>query len=297
MGPMDRCLASMARLSLAPRAPLCLARFTPPVFLQARHASHVPSKKRKKQKKRKLPKEYRRAELEKTDLPRFSLCGAMRLLRAVEVGQPAWTKYELHINLTTKRNGPYLTNTIRLPFPTKSPFKFGVICPEDSKEAKDAIAAGAIIVGVEKVFEQIRKEKFSFDRLICLEGECEKALLEANVASILGPRGLMPNKKLKTVARDPAKTITSSAGMAQYRERRGIINVPIGQINYTPDQLKANIHALMATVKADATLMSETFFKGIHEVILSTTHGPGVSLSGTFKDPDEYGPEALTGPL
>ncbi|PHH60234.1 hypothetical protein CDD81_1934 [Ophiocordyceps australis] len=296
MRPIDRCLASMARLSLAPRLPVCLPRVSSPLLMQARLASGGPPKKRK-QKRRKLPKEFRRADLAKTDLPRFSLCGAMRLLRAVEVGQPTGTKYELHVNIKTKRNGPYLKNTIRLPFPTKSPWKFGVICPENSKEAKAAIAAGAAIVGLEKVFEQIRKEKFGFDRLICLEGECEQALLDADVAKILGPRGLMPTRKLKTITRDPAKTITSSAGMAEYRERRGTINLPIGQINYTPEQLKANIHAFMTSVKADCVEMSERFFKGIHEVILSTTHGPGVSLSGTFKDPDEYGPEALTGPL
>jgi large subunit ribosomal protein L1 len=52
---------------------------------------------------------------------------------------------------------------------------------------------------------------------------------------------------------------------------------------------------LLAKIKAECTEISEEVHKEVHEVILSTTHGPGISLNGNLKDAEEkITPEALS---
>lgn len=219
-----------------------------------------------------------------------------RVLRAVEVGQPpASIKYEIHINLKTARNGPVIKNSIRLPHPVQSDWQIAVICPEGSDIATAATAAGAVAVGEETLFEAIRQEKIDFDRLICHENS-EKALNKAGLGKILGPKGLMPSKRMKTIVSDVVKSIRDSAGAADYRERQGVIRMAIGQLGYTPDQLKANIQALMKKVKSECAEISEEVSKEVHEVILSTTNGPALSLNGRLNDPESgVTVEALSG--
>ncbi|CAM1507903.1 Fc.00g047510.m01.CDS01 [Cosmosporella sp. VM-42] len=299
MAPIDRCLASMARLTLQqplrPAVPSIPRFLAPTVALQTRQASVVRIKKAPK-KKRPIPKDFKRHNLSKRDFPQFSLCEAMRVLRAVEVGQPpASVKYELHINLKTARNGPVIRNSVRLPHPVQSDWQIAVICPEGSEIAQEATAAGAVAVGEETLFEAIRQEKVNFDRLICHESS-EKALNKAGLGKILGPKGLMPSKRMKTIVADVTKSMRDSAGAADYRERQGVIRMAIGQLGYTPDQLKANIKVLLTKIKGEAAEISEEVSKEVHEVILSTTNGPGLSLNGKLKEAEEkITPEALAG--
>ncbi|KFG79911.1 60S ribosomal protein L1 [Metarhizium anisopliae] len=297
MTAIDKCLASMARLSIAQvtrPSTTPIPKFLAPAFVQTRQASVVRIKKVKK--KRAIPKDFKRHNLEKRQFPQFTLCEAMRVLRAVEVGQPpASIKYEVHINLKTARNGPVVKNSIRLPHPVQSDWQIAVICPEGSDIATAATAAGAVAVGEETLFEAIRKEKIDFDRLICHEAS-EKALNKAGLGKILGPKGLMPSKRMKTIVSDVTKSIRDSAGAADYRERQGVIRMAIGQLGYTPDQLKVNIQALLKKVKSECAEISEEVSKEVHEVILSTTNGPSLSLNGKFNDVEgETQPEALAG--
>jgi large subunit ribosomal protein L1 len=89
---MDRCLASMARLSLAQAArPLpTIPRFLAPSLVysqQTRHASVIRIKKKAK-KTRVVPKDFRRHKLEKYEFPQFSLVEAMRY---VFLRRHSWT--------------------------------------------------------------------------------------------------------------------------------------------------------------------------------------------------------------
>ena len=219
-----------------------------------------------------------------------------RVLRAYEVGQPpGLVKYEIHIHLKTLRNGPVIKSTIRLPNPVQSEWQIAVICPEGSDIANAATAAGAKAVGEESLFEAIRQGNIEFDRLLCHESSA-KALQKAGLGKILGPRGLMPSERMRTITKDVVRSIRDSAGSVEYREKQGAVRLAIGQLGHTPEQLKANIEAIIAKVKSQCAELSEDVPKEIHEVILSTTHGPGISLNGKFRDlEDSIQPAALAG--
>ncbi|KAL2257632.1 hypothetical protein VTK26DRAFT_9374 [Humicola hyalothermophila] len=291
MASVKQCIASLARLGLSTPARPTVTSSTIPKFLLpsastpfVRHA-HGEGRTRRR-KKRQYP-HFRSYDLR--PMQQFSLCDAMRYIRAIEVGHPpATVKYELAVKLRTNKNGPKIRNSIRLPFPVKSDTRIGVICPEDSPLMVEAQQLGAVAVGQESLFESIRAENIPFNRLIC-HADSQEALKKANLGKILGPRGLMPSPRTKTITTDLKKTIQDLIGSDDYRERDGVVRMAVGQLGFTPQMLADNVKAFLQQVKQDIAVIAENenHPKALDEVVLSSTNGPGLSLDGSFFPKDE----------
>lgn len=210
----------------------------------------------------------------------------LRYLRALEVGRPPTSvKYEVAIKLKTQRSGPVIRNRVRLPFAVKRDTRIGVICPDDSPLAAEALEFGAVVAGQESVFEAIRQGNIPFNKLLC-HVESQDALKQANLGRILGPKGLMPSPKTRTITRDIKTSIEELIGAEEYKERSGVVRLAIGQLGFTPQMLSANIKTLMALLKEDIINADDNHPKALDEVVLSTTNGPGFSLNGSFAPTD-----------
>lgn len=210
----------------------------------------------------------------------------IRYLRAAEVGRaPSSSKYELHVRLKTARNGAVVRNRLRLPHPVRTDLRICVIAPEGSAAAKAATLAGADVVGEASVFEAVKAGNINFDRCIA-HIDSLPALGKSGVARILGPRGLMPSMKLGTVVKDVAATVGDMVGGTEYREREGVVRLAIGQMSLSPEAMQRNIKTFVEQVKKDMARVADKTPKDIHEVVLSSTNGPGLSLSGQFRGED-----------
>lgn len=221
---------------------------------------------------------------DKSKLERYSLCDAMRYLRAYEVGRPPMrTCYDLAVKIQTNKTGPVMRDRIRLPYPTSSDFRIAVVCKEGSKIATDARIDGAVAVGEETLFAAIKAGEIRFNRLIC-HIDSVPELMKANLGAILGPKGLMPSAKTKTIASDVRAQMREIAGTDNYREHVGVVRMGIGMLSYTPQMMSDNIKAFMEQLKSN--IRSSSNSKVIDEVVLSTTNGPGFSLNGNFNPTD-----------
>lgn len=190
-----------------------------------------------------------------------------------------------------------IRNRIKLPHPVKSDIRVGVVCPEGSTAATEARQLGAVAVGEESLFASIREGKIPFNRLIC-HSESEAALKKANLGKILGPKGLMPSQKMKTITGNIRNTMREMIGADEYRERAGVVRMAVGQLGFTPKMLADNIKAMMKHVKNDISAMEDEIDKKVEEVVLHSTNGPGFSLSGSFNPTDDkITPEHLQGPM
>ncbi|TLD31664.1 hypothetical protein PspLS_02973 [Pyricularia sp. CBS 133598] len=287
MASTQQCLASLARLSIRPTArPLATSvpRFLVPSIAQPRFAS-VNKDPKKKEKKKKELKQYRVHRKDK--LLTFSLCDAIRYIRAFEVGvPPASVKYEIAVKLTTNKRSAIVRSRVRLPHSVRSDIRVAVICREGSLVATEARMAGAVAVGEETLFQQIKDGNIDFNRLIC-HSDSLGALNKANLGRILGPKGLMPSDKTKTVTKDVKGLLRDLSGAEDYREREGVVRLPIGQLTFTPEQLSDNIKAFVEALKKDLAKLESQVVKSIDEIVLSSTHGPGFSLNGGFRPTDE----------
>lgn len=178
-----------------------------------------------------------------------------------------------------------MRNRLRLPHPVKTDLRICVIAPPDSAQAKAAREAGASLVGEEDVFEQVKEGKIDFDRCICSSDSLPK-LAKSGIARILGPRGLMPSAKLGTVVKDVATSVKDMVGGSEYRERMGTVRMAVGQLGFTPDMMQKNIRTFVEGLRKDMAGISDRTPKDIHEVVLSSTNGPGLSLNGEFRGVD-----------
>ncbi|EPE02881.1 50s ribosomal protein l1 [Ophiostoma piceae UAMH 11346] len=283
MASQRLCFASLAKATLQaaarPQLTTTVPRFLVPAFGQTRTAA---TKKEKKKPKHKAFRIY-----DKSKLDQFSLCDAMRYIRAVEVGRPPLgVTYDIAVKLRTNKDGAVLRDRIRLPYPCNSDFRIAVICKEDSVVATEARADGAVAVGEESLFAAIKAGDINFNRLLC-HVDSVGALSKAGLGPVLGPHGLMPSVKTKTITNDIREQMRDMAGTDNYRERGGVVRMAIGQLHFTPEMISDNIKSFMTKIKQDIRAVERTTPKSVDEVVLSSTNGPGFSLSGSFAPTDE----------
>ena len=144
--------------------------------------------------------------------------------------------------------------------------------------ADAAREAGADVVGMEDLAEQVKAGNLDFDIVIAAP---DAMRVVGQLGRILGPRGLMPNPKVGTITPDVAGAVRNAkAGQVQYRtDRAGIIHCTIGKAAFEIDALKQNLDALLDDLKKAKPSTS----KGVYmkKITLSTTMGPGLGIDKT----------------
>jgi large subunit ribosomal protein L1 len=143
-------------------------------------------------------------------------------------------------------------------------------------KVKEALDAGADFAGGDEYINKIKDENwFDFDTLVATPDMMASV---GKIGRILGPRGLMPNPKVGTVTADVTKAVTElKAGRVEFRvEKAGIIQSAIGKASFAPEQLAANVHAVIDTLwKLKPATAKGTYMRSI---TLSTTHGPAIKI-------------------
>ena len=141
--------------------------------------------------------------------------------------------------------------------------------------AEAAKEAGADLVGMEDLAEQVKKGEMNFDVVIASP---DAMRVVGQLGTILGPRGLMPNPKVGTVTPNVAEAVKNAkAGQVRYRnDKNGIIHTTIGKVSFETNQLQENLEALLIAIKkAKPSSAKGTFLK---KASISTTMGAGVAV-------------------
>jgi large subunit ribosomal protein L1 len=180
----------------------------------------------------------------------------------------------IHTGIDAKKTEQGVRGVVSLPHGTGKSKKVAAFVTEaKEKEAKDA---GATLVGGEELIKQIKEtEKMDFDIAVA-----EPALMPklAQIAKILGPRGLMPNPKTGTVTAEIGRVIKEIAGgKVDYKnDDSGNIHQIIGKANFETKQLLENFRALYdAVVRSKPSVVKGQF---IVNVTVNTTMGPGIRV-------------------
>lgn len=141
--------------------------------------------------------------------------------------------------------------------------------------AEAAKAAGADLVGMDDLAEEVQKGNLNFDVVIASP---DSMRVVGKLGQILGPRGLMPNPKVGTVTPDVAGAVRNAkAGQVRYRtDKAGIIHCCVGQVSFSPESIKQNVEALLADLKKIKPSTSKGAY--IKKITLSSTMGPGLVI-------------------
>jgi large subunit ribosomal protein L1 len=140
---------------------------------------------------------------------------------------------------------------------------------------KEALEAGADLVGNDEVIEKIKGGWLEFDRVVATPDMMGSV---GKIAKILGPRGLMPNPKVGTVTFEVAKAVKElKAGKVEFRvEKAGIIHSPVGKVSFGAEKLSENVGALLETIIKLKPASSKGIY--IKSIALSSTMGAGVRI-------------------
>ncbi|MGI2172411.1 50S ribosomal protein L1 [Shewanella sp. MF05960] len=141
--------------------------------------------------------------------------------------------------------------------------------------AEAAKAAGAELVGMEDLAEQVKAGEMNFDVVIASP---DAMRVVGMLGQILGPRGLMPNPKTGTVTPNVAEAVKNAkAGQVRYRnDKNGIIHTTIGKVDFTVEQLRDNLESLVSALKKAKPAVAKGIY--VKKISISTTMGAGVTV-------------------
>ena len=149
------------------------------------------------------------------------------------------------------------------------------------ENAEKAQAAGADVVGMDDLHDQIKGGDMAFDVVIATP---DAMRVVGKLGQLLGPRGLMPNPKVGTVTTDVDTAVKNAkAGQVRYRtDKAGIIHSTIGKADFEADALKGNLDALIKDLIKLKPASSKGVF--VQKVAVSTTMGPGIQIDKATLD-------------
>jgi len=182
----------------------------------------------------------------------------------------------VNLGIDAKKGEQTVRGSVVLPAGTGKKVRLAVFAAGDKAAA--AKAAGADLVGMEDLAEQVKSGKIDFDVVIAAP---EAMRVVGALGQILGPRGLMPNPKVGTVTPDVAGAVRNArAGQVQFRaDKSGVVQCTIGRASFTPEQLKTNLVALIdALNKAKPQGVKGVYLR---KISLSSTMGAGVRIDQT----------------
>ncbi len=179
----------------------------------------------------------------------------------------------VQLGIDAKKSDQVVRGSVVLPAGTGKSVRVAVFA--QGEKAEQAKAAGAEIVGMEDLAEQIKAGQMNFDIVIASP---DTMRIVGTLGQILGPRGLMPNPKVGTVTPDVATAVKNAkAGQVQFRvDKAGIVHATIGRRSFEDEALKRNLNALLDALSKAKPATSKGVY--LRKIAVSSTMGVGVRV-------------------
>jgi len=216
-----------------------------------------------------------KAALEKIEMNKVHhLEEALRLVK-----ESSYTKFDesvdlaINLGIDPRKSDQMVKGSVVLPHGIGK--KVRVLVFAKGEKEKEAVEAGADIVGAEDLVDKITKGWLDFDKAVATP---DIMGLVGKLGKILGPKGLMPNPKLGTVTFDIAKAVKEiKAGKVEYRaEKAGIVHVSIGKVSFDMQKLFDNAMTIVDSIlKAKPATSKGRYLK---KVSVSSTMGLGIAV-------------------
>jgi large subunit ribosomal protein L1 len=179
----------------------------------------------------------------------------------------------MNLGIDPRKSDQVVRGSVVLPNGIGKEVRVAVFTQGDN--AEKAKAAGADVVGMEDLAEQMKGGDLNFDTVIATP---DAMRVVGQLGRVLGPRGLMPNPKVGTVTPDVETAVRNAkAGQVRYRaDKAGIVHCPIGKVDFEVSALRENLAALLLDVeKAKPSAAKGQYLK---RMTVSSTMGPGVAV-------------------
>ena len=205
---------------------------------------------------------------------RYAIEEALELVKKM-----ATTKFDESVDVAVglgidpRKSDQVVRGAVVLPNGTGKHMRVAVFATAD--KATEAREAGADIVGMEDLAEQVKAGHMDFDVVIATP---DAMRVVGTLGPVLSPRGLMPNPKVGTVTTDiRTAVINAKGGQVRYRaDKGGIVHSTIGKSSFEVKALHENLLALIDSLRKAKPTTSKGIY--IRKVSISPTMGPGVAV-------------------
>lgn len=204
----------------------------------------------------------------------YAIDDALTLIKELStVKFPETVDVAINLGIDPRKSDQIIRGATTLPHGSGKQVRVCVFAQGEAAES--AKAAGAELVGMDELADEIKSGNMDFDVVIASP---DAMRVVGMLGKVLGPRGLMPNPKSGTVTPDVASAVANAkAGQVRFRaDKNGIVHGGIGIVGFESTALKENLEALMA----DLHKAKPASAKGIYvkKVTLSSTMGPGLII-------------------
>lgn len=204
----------------------------------------------------------------------YAIDDALTLIKELStVKFPETVDVAINLGIDPRKSDQIVRGATTLPHGSGKQVRVCVFAQGEAAES--AKAAGAELVGMDELADEIKSGNMDFDVVIASP---DAMRVVGMLGKVLGPRGLMPNPKSGTVTPDVASAVANAkAGQVRFRaDKNGIVHGGIGIVGFDATALKENLEALMA----DLHKAKPASAKGIYvkKVTLSSTMGPGLLI-------------------
>lgn len=153
--------------------------------------------------------------------------------------------------------------------------KTRVLVFAEGVKADQARAAGADYVGFEDLVDKIIGGWIDFEYTVATPDLMPRL---GKLAKVLGPKGLLPNKKLGTVTDDVASVVQElKKGKSFFKnDKYGLVHFAIGKVSFGVDVLHDNMSEFLKVLASSKPSASKGKF--IRKITVSSTMGVGVGV-------------------
>jgi large subunit ribosomal protein L1 len=196
------------------------------------------------------------------------------------IKQVAYAKFDesvdvnVNLGIDASKGDQAVRGSVVMPFGRGKTIRVIVFAKGD--HAEQAEKAGADVVGTEDLVQKITEGWMEFDYAVATP---DLMGMVGKLAKQLGPRGLLPNKKLGTVTFDVAAIVEElKKGRSFFKnDKSGIVHFSVGKVSFDANQLEDNVQAFMKALVASKPSSSKGKF--IKKISISSTMGPGIVVS------------------
>ena len=184
---------------------------------------------------------------------------------------------DISLGIDAAKGEQTVRGSVLLPHGTGKKMRVLVFAKGEYEE--QAKKAGADYVGTEDLVAKIESGWLDFEAAVATP---DLMILVGRVAKILGPRGLLPNKKIGTVTFDITSIVSDlKKGRVSFRnDKTGVLHAPYGRVSFGVEKLAENLSALVQAVRSNKPAASKGKF--VKKLSVSSTMGVGLVLN-----PDE----------
>lgn len=197
-----------------------------------------------------------------------------------KVKELAFAKFDesvdVHVNLSidTSKGEQAVRGSLVLPYSKGKQVR--VLVFAKGEHALQAQKVGADFVGADDLIEQISGGWMDFDYAVATP---DLMGMVGKVAKILGPRGLLPNKKLGTVSFDVADVVKDLKRGRQFfkNDKSGLVHFTIGKVSFGIEKLQENLSTFVKALVAVKPASSKGKF--LKKMTIASTMGVGIAVN------------------